>query len=730
MTKSSLSSRLNPFRSLMRPRAESSKDPSASTEGSFEPVPVRLRALGKDLLFLLLGLFFLWVSSSFFLTVFLNFKLSGMRRVFEGQEMKLSYSCAYFNLLQGAVVNRISCSSPQAPLFEAKRLELGFHLPSVFKGAVLIKNISVKEMKFHSHELSLRSRALRETFKRLDKGIGFFPTSNFELQRLWIDDKIAFSLKGYLSFLSEGIIVSRGEALLKDLPFVEDLDPEALNGGSGLGRPFQYLLDMRYTKDTLEIERFEINNDLASWLGSGSLTGLDKEDPIVDLKLSVPHLILDTLPVLNSSNIQTRGLASFSFSWSGALSGPKSGGELHLMNADIEIFDNINISKLNANFTYAENKVHSSDIVFSLNKSPLEGNFSFSVKDGGIPRAVFDVRSSAGPAAKDTAFSFKGEIDFMKGRRVKGGIGGDFSYLTKDGLLNHFAVESRGFEVGVDEDVFLSSAETRLFFEVLSKKEKEARKSLFRRTFFLDNALAVIRKQKEGFSIEPIKAGCYRGSLEGWLRALPDEGDFSIKAEAHLRGMDLGLFAERSPGESSLIFGKLDGDLKLDTDEPKDMLRGQLFVQKGHIEQNSLLNAVSDFLGVASLKSLNFDDLSVFFNGGRGDYSSKVVLGSSKLWGLLEGRIFGYETMDGYLSIEISTALLNESKQFKRLLKYIGHEDTSVVFPFKISSYLESPRVLWLKNEFKDKLQNRLPERNKRFLQKQVNAMIEEMRTE
>ena len=86
--------------------------------------------------------------------------------------------------------------------------------------------------------------------------------------------------------------------------------------------------------------------------------------------------------------------------------------------------------------------------------------------------------------------------------------------------------------------------------------------------------------------------------------------------------------------------------------------------------------------------------------------------------------------MDGYLSVIMSTELLNESKVFKKLLAYIKHDEPVVVFPFKITSYINTPRILWLKNEFKVKLQNLLPESNKRFLQGQVNNMIAKIKEE
>jgi hypothetical protein len=89
-----------------------------------------------------------------------------------------------------------------------------------------------------------------------------------------------------------------------------------------------------------------------------------------------------------------------------------------------------------------------------------------------------------------------------------------------------------------------------------------------------------------------------------------------------------------------------------------------------------------------------------------------------------------YDKMDGYLSVSIATQLLNESKYFKKLLIYLKHDQPSVVFPFKISSYLNSPRILWLRNEFKEKLQHLLPESNKRVLQGQINTMVEKIQDE
>jgi len=648
-----------------------------------------------------------------------------MSSVFSEEQYTLKYSSAVFNLLHGAVIKDLSCVDPQgAVLFETRRLDFGFHAPPILKGQILIKQIKVGESRVYPERISGQMDGLRKVISRLDRNVGLFSTSYLILDHMWLGEDIAIQVHGYVSALKGGLFVSRGEVRLKNIPALENLDAEALGEGS-LGEPFDYLLDIEAGEDSFAIVRFEMSNPVLRFFGSGRLEGLSRPEPAINFQLEAPHLILDEMPVLNNENVQTRGLAVLSLNWSGSLSRPVTKAELEILNVDVGLFDSVSISKINGNFTYSGEEATSSAITFQVNQRPFEASLKVGRSGEGDPSITSEIKSVP-VAGQDVVFGLNISAVWSKAGRLKGNIDGDWQYSTK-ALFHHLVMNFQGFEAGIDEDLFITTRDAGLVLEVFSLEDRDKPKEVFRRSFSLDNLFAVVRRQENGFSLEPLKAGCCEGAVEGWLSVISAEGVLTTKAEAHMRGVNLRSFAERSPGETSLILGRLDGDLKLDTTEPKDPLKGQIFVENGRIEQNSLLNAVSDFLGVPSLRRIGFDRLSIFFNGGHAEYFSKVDLQAKEVSAQLEGRIFNYETMDGYLSAVISTRLLNESRQFKKILRYIKHDEPSVVFPFKISSYLESPRVLWLKNVFKDKLLNLLPERNKRFLQKQVNVMIEGM---
>jgi hypothetical protein len=674
---------------------------------------------------IVLGVVATWVLASAALTVVLNVQLSAMKPFFRAEALTLDYAVAYVNIFEGAVIRDLSCRDDNGSLWRVKRLEIGFNVASVFNGQIIIKNIEGSRVRLDTARLLERLDPLQRIVRRLNKNVGFFSTTYIRCNELWLGEDAALRFNGYFSTLSGGLYVSKGEVALVSVPFLEAREPGVLTSRV-LADPFDYLLDIEIADGTWKITRFEMTNAVLRCLGTGTISDTGTPQARVDLSLDVPHLLLDDLPLINKENIQTRGLAELTLSATGPLDRLEQKAVLRIVQADMQMFDSFSVRKINGSMAYENCRLSSSGIGCFVNQVPLEAHFS--VVCGDLPHIVFDVVSVPRPgSAGDFTMAFDG--DWTKERRLRGDLSGTLGYLSGD-LAHRMTFLFKGFNAGIDEYLFVTGEDISWSMEVSSQAEDPAlKKDVFRRTFFLEDLFAVVRRQKDGFSLEPLKAGCYGGTLEGRLLVDSSQEVFGASAEVHLRDVDLHAFAEKTPGEISLILGRLDGDLKLDT-RAEDIFRGQLFVTDGVIEQNSLLNAVADFLGVASLKRIAFGDLSVFFNGGRGDFSSKVTLTSDDVSALLEGDIQAYETMDGYLSVVMATSRLNESKQFKRLLTYIKHDQPSVTFPFKISSYLKSPRVLWLKNEFKEKLTTLLPERNQRYLQKQINSMVEGIKTE
>jgi hypothetical protein len=391
-----------------------------------------------------------------------------------------------------------------------------------------------------------------------------------------------------------------------------------------------------------------------------------------------------------------------------------------IVNAEFSLFDSFLLQKVNGSVLLAKDHLVGQNFSLSINGMPFVADFAFFNK--GQPHLLLQLFSQEKTAV------FPAFVLNLSGDWINNELNVDAKSRLHFGSKGTKSVLDIGFKnlrLGFEDNLFFDAQALDAGLTVTSVDARKEEK-IFDRKVTLEHPYSVLRREEDGFVLDNIEATCYDGALEGQTRFIYKNDHLDVKGEAHLKDVDLKKFFQESRVNEYTLSGKLTGDFRFDT-TLVDMIKGQIFINDGLIEQNPLLNTVSNFLGVASLKKINFDDLTMFFSGGRGDYASQVKLQSPQVTALLDGRVSGYDKMDGFLTISLSTQLLNESKQFKKILTYIKHDEPSVIFPFKIFSYINSPRVLWLKNEFKVKLQNLIPESNKRFLQRQVNGMVEKI---
>jgi hypothetical protein len=447
------------------------------------------------------------------------------------------------------------------------------------------------------------------------------------------------------------------------------------------------------------------------------------EKPRVDFKIDFPNILLEDFPVLNQPQVRSRGILDGTYKVTGPPGNVQSSLSLRLNQGEFTFFNALLLSKVNGVALMTPEHLTGQDFSLSINDMPLKASFEMYSRQ--YPHLTLRL-SSYMKAAKEPAVEASLSADWLHGS-LAGDAEGFFKYQSQQ-AFNTLSFRLHDFRLGFDENLFLNAKALDGGFVTQSVATKDSRK-VFGRDLTLQNLFGVFRTGEEGFFIDRIKAACYDGVLEGKIQVIPEKDMLAAQGEVHLKDVNLRRLAQDSSEPVDLTQGRLDGDLRFDS-RLQDQLKGQIFIVNGEIENNPILDGVADFLGVASLKKISFGDLSSFFNGGRGNYSVRVTLTSSLVNGSLEGKVTSYEKMDGYLSVSIATQLLNESKYFKKLLIYLKHDEPSVVFPFKISSYMNSPRILWLRNEFKEKLQHLLPESNKRVLQGQINTMVEKIREE
>ncbi|MFH0941174.1 MAG: hypothetical protein V1840_04900 [Candidatus Omnitrophota bacterium] len=678
----------------------------------------------RFILYVVSCLTLLVVSVNIVFSILLNNKISEAQR-FVAQAGSFSFKVrfAYFNVFKGLTIAGLEVRCDEQPLLESKNVDIGFDALSLLKRQVLIKNISLGPTRVDMGRVSDLAQLIAEVLPKMDKTIGFFPTTYFKALDLYFGDIVRSDIRGYLSCVKGDLLITRGQFLLKKISIPAFNNADLLKG-SGFYKPFDYVFDVESDNGSFKISRLELSNPSLKFTGNGRIGDLGKT-PSMDFEMNFMNIVLDDFPSLNNDRVQSRGVIDAVFKASGTFGDLKTLLSLKVSNTYFTFFDSLSIDSVSGSAVASRDHIVGQNFNLIVNGMPFSANFAIYQKDN--PRIKLELSSVVAKGASlPPAFVLDLSADWVDSG-LSGDIRSKLRYATKD-AFNILDIDFKKFRLGYDEDLFFNVRDLIVNLTVQSSvangKMKVSTDGLsFERIF------SHIRRQKDGFVLDGFKGICYGGTLEGQLNFMPIDGRIAVNGEAHLRDVDLDEFFRRSPEVQRVLSGKLAGDLRFDTSKP-DMFKGQAFVENGIVEQNPILNAVSDFLGVPSLKKIAFDDLSMFFSGGRGEYASQVKLQSPDVIGVLDGKVSSYDKVEGYLSISLATKLLDESKQFRKILIYIKHDEPSVIFAFKISSYLNSPRVLWLKNEFKEKLQNLLPERNKRSLQRQVNSMVENIKPE
>lgn len=657
------------------------------------------------------------------LTIFIDRELKRFQRdIAEAGDFSFQYRSVFFNLFQGIAIRGLEVDKGDEILARARRLDLGFDLVSLVSARkALVKNIRMRKAHLYLDKTADLLAFLKYVLSRPSQPVGLFKTIHFRAGDLWIGDMMQLDFKGYFSSILGRSFSSRGRLHLKYLVLAPYASADVFKG-SPFYKPFDYVFEAETSGDDLSVPRLQMSNGFLRVTGSGHIARYQTQAGL-ELDLKVFNIVLDDFPAFNAEHVQAQGVLDVGARFTGSLDAVKAFADIKVSSAQLVFFNALSLSRINGSVLFVGDHLTAQQLSLSINGVPFQADAS--VSGGAFPHLVLHLSSRAEPGGQN-AFVLDLDGDLVE-NALRGDIKTQLRYAS-GATTNSLDFDLKGFRMGYEDDLYLKAdfLGVGLF---IKPPEGEARAKKIAKNIGLEDLFLIVRKKEDGFSLEYVRALCYNGTLEGVVHFLTLREALVANGELHVKGVDLDDFSSKTKNLSTVLLGKLAGDLKFDTSAP-DLLKGQVFVTDGVVEQNALLDAVSDFLGVASLKKVAFDDLSIFFSGGKGNYASRVNLASERVKGSLEGKITSYDKMDGYLMVRLATDLLKESKQFKKLLAYIKHDQPQVVFPFKISSYIDSPRVLWLKNEFKEKLQNLLPESNKRFLQRQVNDMVEKIGVE
>ncbi len=634
---------------------------------------------------------------------------------------------ATFNLFSGFSMREITFGREQEKLFSAHGINFGFDVISIFNKSVRIKSIDIQQPEFDLKNVSniiiLAQKAVgKKGVRAVDQAVHFFETVYFNVKKAKVDGVVSLDIKGYLSFIKGNLFISRGEILLKkiQLSTVPGVD---FFRDSSFYKPFDYIFEAENQGTNFIVSRLEVSNPILKFTGSGSISNV-QSNPKASFEINFFNILLDDFPSINSNVVQSRGVVDSTLQIKGALDNLSILCNSKITNAHLVFFNSIIFSEINGSAVVSIDHIVGQNFSLFCNGIPFSADFVFLNQIA--PQLLLQLSSHETKGSETKDFILRFNADWLNDEFL-GNIKSSFRYKASK-TSTSIECNLKDFRLKYEDDLFVTADEFSSNFSI-KPASVVSEKAYFNSGLNLQHFFGIVRRQEDGFTLDHLKGNCYDGIFDGAIEFVPKGSSISVKGEAHLRGVDVDEFSKDVIPGQYLLSGLLDGDLRLDT-QSEDILKGQFFVTKGTIENNPILDSVGNFLGVSALKKVSFDELSIFFSGGREECSSQVKLKSPQVNGILDGKISSYDKLDGYLTVRLGTELLNESKTFKKILTYIRHEEPSVVFPFKISSYVHSPRILWLKNEFKEKLQSMLPERNKRFLQKQVNNMVSKIEEE
>ncbi|MFH1691318.1 MAG: hypothetical protein ABIC68_01920 [Candidatus Omnitrophota bacterium] len=640
----------------------------------------------------------------------------------ETQGISLSVKFVCFNPFKGLFIKGLECEQSGDVFLESDHLDVGFDILSLVQHKISIKSIEAARLKVSlGTAAKLLAQEENGAVKTVPQVLDFFETVHFKGRSIWLDEAMEVDLSGYLSFIKQKFFISRGKVVLKQLHIPGVSTIEIFNNDD-YSDSFDYAVEMESQNDDLVISRCEFSNSALRFFGEGQIKDYKKQAD-VSFSLSLSNVMLDNLSFFNNGNLSSRGLFDGTLNVMGPAAALDVSFSGKLMNAQFVLFDTVSLEKVNGSFIFSKSQLTTKDFCLRFNGIQFCSQLDCFFEDH--PHILLKL-FTANDA--DISNNFVLNLDgIWKGQNFDGDLDMDFCYASKK-TFNKLALVMKSFRFSQKKRLLFSAEEIDASLDI-QPLEMVTDVKAFSRDMILESVSSWMSMVDDGIAFNDLKAICYGGELLGDFRVFPGNQVLLAKGRALVNHVDLMRVFEGAKEEDSFLSGYLSGKVDFDSEQAQ-MFKGKFSIVDGSIEENPLLNSVANFLGVVSLKKVVFDKLVMAFAGGKGDYAAKVRLFSSKVNAILDARIIAYDKIDGDLSVSLATDLLNESKQFSKILKYIKHSEANVVFPFKISSYVDSPRVLWLKNEFKDKLSNLLPESNKRYLQEQLNGMVEKMAEE
>lgn len=464
----------------------------------------------------------------------------------------------------------------------------------------------------------------------------------------------------------------------------------------------------------IEFLKFTIGNEEIA--GFGLIKDFTERNPLPNIK------IIDSVISLNNIKFLEHSFGRYdSISFSARISGKMDDIKLYvsavLNNCTLKYPASkgriLKIENMDGRIEYSDGYVRLDGFQLKLGKVPLAFNLKISANnepdiylDASLSKEFFD---SQDLPIKKLNLVLDGKIK----NTLTGSLRINALYARKDSVFNLQA------NLGGLEFDYLNPQEKFFKIENLALLKENAVDEPNPQRLNFSGFSARINLAEKKLDIKDIKFNGYNGRLWGEINfSLIDKA--MLKFVLNSRGLDVYALMRDMYITKKILSGKLDTKVFFNNLE-KDFLRGTCYIRNGIVDLDVLANTVN----LPPLKDRDFNTAHVYFAVSkklikiRGVRLSGPDLIMNAYWNI-NSRI------NGNLNLKIASEVLKKSAQFNKLFLLTKIKRPYIDFKFLLGGIPDAMRIMWLKGEFKEKLEETLPPRIKRAIEVNLNKLINE----
>lgn len=472
------------------------------------------------------------------------------------------------------------------------------------------------------------------------------------------------------------------------------------------------VMDSTMHRNDLNVDSLTLKIGSREITGTGLIKGFAGRNPRVDIGFLGAVLTLGDIEFFND-NFNAYGDISVSLRASGLLDDLKARIDANLYNCFLEYAlpnqEVVNINDIGGQIEFENMRFSLKRARFKLNNLPLFAELKLQAsREPDITLRLSlakDFLASQNLPLKDAEASFKGKI--------KEALTGDLAikavYIRKDSDFDMQAnCAGLKLDYGASDDTPLKIKSIELIKNDLGKLQKLK---------FTDFS-SMLELSRGNLYIKEINFAGYNGTVSGALSAeLRTKPNLNLFLYGH--NLDISMLTQDMLLTNKFLSGSLDSKIEFNN-YSKEFLRGDCYVRQGAVD----LTALAESLNLPALKNIDFSVIHVNF----AVYKDLVKLRGVKLLSR-DIRINAFwnidKNIDGIVNAKISVKLLNDSPQFKRLLSISGTNRPFIDFKFLLGGTPSNMRTMWMKGDFKEKLEEASPGWIKRRIESGLDSMID-----